>query len=293
MKRKELKDYIRTEIINELSLEEEAVAWNTANKNKAKQQIDKSKLSGDTKKEAKDEIDQNPSGLISNVSEMARHRKTIKIEDQDKFDEALDLYGTDTIEGKILQMVRDAGENGTTQEDIATEMGTYTSILNPQIKEFEIAKVFTRSDKDLTLPSDLDLPDAEDSELPDVEEPETEEPEVEEPETEEPEKEEPEKEEEEDFPTEFEPSAADIKSTEKEFGGEYGKKLSPEDEEKYQKVRKGIEGKIKKLADMSASERAKSPDLQVLRALINKEDIKKLFKDKGVSLKDLVGDIIG
>jgi DNA-binding Lrp family transcriptional regulator len=190
-----------------------------------------------------------------------------------EFDEALDLYGTNTIEGKILQMIQDAGENGTTQEDMATALNTSTSVLNPRIKEFETANVFNRSDKNIdTL--DVDLPDDE---------------EIEEPEEEEPE----ETEKEDDFPIEFEPSTADIKSTEKEFGGEYGKKLSPEDEEKYQKIRNGIEKKIKRLADMSSSERAKSLDLQQLKALINKEDIKKLFKDKGVSLKDLVGDIIG
>jgi hypothetical protein len=291
MKRKELKDYIRTEIINELSLEEEAVAWNTANKNKAKQQIEKSKLSGDAKKEAKDEIDQNPSGLISNVSEMARHRKNIKIGDQEKFDEALDLYGTNTIEGKILQMVQDAGENGTTQEDMAVALNTSTSVLNPRIKEFETADVFDRSNKNIDT-TDLDFSDLD---FPDVDEPEIDEPETEEPEIEEPEEEESEtkKAEEDDFPIEFEPSTADIKNTEKEFGGEYGKKLSPEDEERYQTLRKGIEAKIKRLADMSPSERAKSLDLQVLKKWINAEDIKKLFKDKGVSLKDLIGDVIG
>jgi len=51
MKRKDLKAYIRTEIINELS--EESVAWASSTKSTAKQQIDKSKLSGDAKKAAK------------------------------------------------------------------------------------------------------------------------------------------------------------------------------------------------------------------------------------------------
>ena len=38
--------------------------------------------------------------------------------------------------------------------------------------------------------------------------------------------------------------------------------------------------------------RAASNDMQVLKALINRDDVKKLFKAKGVSLTDLVADII-
>jgi len=280
MKRKELKDYIRTEIINELS-EAGTYAGNKAIDD-MKKDPDYNTLSSPTKIDSEKKLKSGGSVTIgeSDLDEMARHRKTIRVGNQEKFDEALDLYGTNTIEGKILQMIQDAGENGTTQEDMATALNTSTSVLNPRIKEFETANVFNRSDKNIdTL--DVDLPDDEEIEEPEMEEPEEEE------------SEEPETEKEDDFPIEFEPSTADIKSTEKEFGGEYGKKLSPEDEEKYQKIRSGIEKKIKRLADMSSSERAKSLDLQQLKALINKEDIKKLFKDKGVSLKDLVGDIIG
>jgi hypothetical protein len=273
MKRKELKNYIRTEIINELS---EDISADKAAQDAKKVAIDKEIIALQKKKT---ELSRGPQSPLAEegIEEMARPRKTIKIDDQEKFNEALDLYGTDTIEGKILQLVDEAGEDGTTQEDMATKMNTSTSILNPRIREFELAKVFIRPEREI---EPLDL-----------EEPEIEEPEIEEPEEDEYEKSEKAKQEE--FPVEFEPSTADIKSTEKEFGGEYGEKLSPEDEERYQKIRKGIEAKIKRLADMSSSERAKSPDLQTLKTLINKEDVKKLFKDKGVSLKDLVGDVIG
>ena len=64
MKRKELYDYIRTEIVNELSINEESVVWDSATKSKAKQQINKSNLPTNAKQAANDEIDQNPSGLI-------------------------------------------------------------------------------------------------------------------------------------------------------------------------------------------------------------------------------------
>ena len=276
MKRKELKNYIRTEIINELTTNENVGVEITGATGTKTVQSFKDMTTANQFKSQNPNIKSVKQLEEDEIDEMARPRKIIKIDDQEKFNEALDLYGTDTIEGKILQLVDEAGEDGTTQEDMAAKMNTSTSILNPRIREFELAKVFIRPEREIE-PLDLEKPE--------VEEPEVEEPEIEEPETEKPK--------EEDFPVEFEPSTADIKSTEKEFGGEYGEKLSPEDEERYQKIRKGIEAKIKRLADMSSSERAKSPDLQTLKTLINKEDVKKLFKDKGVSLRDLVGDVIG
>ena len=65
MKRSELKSKIE-DIITEL-LSEEAVAWEPSTKTQAKQQIKKSKLSTNAKADAEKEIDQNPSGIISNV----------------------------------------------------------------------------------------------------------------------------------------------------------------------------------------------------------------------------------
>ena len=65
-----------------------------------------------------------------------------------------------------------------------------------------------------------------------------------------------------------------------------------EEEEKYTKIRKGIEAKVAKLAKLSKAKRLASDDMKVLRQLITREDVKKLFKDKGVSLKDIVADVI-
>ena len=85
---------------------------------------------------------------------------------------------------------------------------------------------------------------------------------------------------------------ADIKAAEKIVAKGYAKTLSPEEEEKYAKIRKGIEAKVAKLAKLSKAKRLASDDMKVLRQLITREDVKKLFKDKGVSLKDIVADVI-
>ena len=43
---------------------------------------------------------------------------------------------------------------------------------------------------------------------------------------------------------------------------------------------------------MSKAKRMASDDMKVLKQLISREDDKKLFKNKGVSLKDIVVDVI-
>jgi hypothetical protein len=92
-----------------------------------------------------------------------------------------------------------------------------------------------------------------------------------------------------------EPTAADLKKAEKELGknSKHAKKLTAAEEERYDKLKKGITSKVNKLKDMSKSERAKSDDLKVLKSLINKKEVKDLFKSKGASLDSLVSGVIG
>jgi hypothetical protein len=68
--------------------------------------------------------------------------------------------------------------------------------------------------------------------------------------------------------------------------------LPPEDEEKYNRLRTGIETKVAKIMALPKTKRSASNDMQVLKALINRDDVKKLFKAKGVSLTDLISDVI-
>lgn len=81
---------------------------------------------------------------------------------------------------------------------------------------------------------------------------------------------------------------------EKEFQGKTttAKSLTPEKEERYQKLSKGIKAKVSKLENLSTNARAKSPDISVLKQLINKKEVKDLFKAKGVDLNALVASVI-
>jgi hypothetical protein len=98
-----------------------------------------------------------------------------------------------------------------------------------------------------------------------------------------------------DDSSEKEPTASDLKKAEKELGknSKHAKKLTAAEEERYDKLKKGITAKVNKLKDMSKSERAKSDDLKVLKSLINKKEVKDLFKAKGASLDSLVSGVIG
>jgi len=68
--------------------------------------------------------------------------------------------------------------------------------------------------------------------------------------------------------------------------------LSPEDEEKYAKLRKGIDAKIAKISKMKKSQVVSSDDFKVLKQLVGRDDVKKLFKAKGVDLKAILSDIM-
>jgi DNA repair exonuclease SbcCD nuclease subunit len=141
MKRKDLYNYIKEEIVTALS--EESVAWNSSTKSQAKQHIDKSKLSSDAKKQAKDEIDQNASGLISNVSEMANIVSKIKIQDPAKFALAKEVY-TSGRTGALLDALSTASEEGMTQKELGTALGLKNdSELNSIINNLRIAGVLS------------------------------------------------------------------------------------------------------------------------------------------------------
>jgi len=91
-----------------------------------------------------------------------------------------------------------------------------------------------------------------------------------------------------------EPSQADLKKGEKAVKGSatHAGKLTAAQEEKYQTLRTGITKKIDKLSKMTPSERKKSNDLDVLKQIINRKEVKDLFKTKGADLMALVGDVI-
>lgn len=284
MKRKELYNFIREEIINELSLDEESVAWSSATKNKAKQQIDKSKLPGDAKKEAKDEIDQNPSGIISNVTEMARIASKIKLGDARKAELAMKVYKNSNV-AKLLDLVKEAGEEGITQDELAQALGlTAASAINSDINLLVKAGALLKPKKEEPVtvePTITTKPEAEKDEW-ESEDRDEADVEVED---------EWEKSEEEESAPE-EPSAAELAAAEREakkVGGKgYAKELSPEEEEKYNKLKIGIDNKISKLLKVKKAKITTSDDYKILAQLIKRDDVKKLFKSKGIDLRAYV-----
>jgi hypothetical protein len=87
-----------------------------------------------------------------------------------------------------------------------------------------------------------------------------------------------------DSTPEKEPSKADLKKIDKEFNtNKFAKKLSDEEKSKLDKIEAGIK---KKLANPTKD------NITIIKQLIAKPEIKKLFKDGGKDLKALVSDII-
>jgi hypothetical protein len=276
MKRKELHDYIREEIINELSLAEK---------------LYREKPGSDPQNKNPDIVSSQPNSSLVNdpqfkskyepVSEMARTANKIKLGDPAKVALVKKLYGG-TWKGDMLDIVEKAGEEGISQLELALAVGKKSQPeINPSVNEFLKIGAFALSK--IAAPEPTPAPSAAPSG--DEDEWEAAASDVE--------KDEWEKAEDEDADTDKGPSASDIKAAAKATGGKgYAKQLSPEDEEKYTRLRTGIEAKISKILALPKTKRSSSTDLQVLKTLIKRDDVKKLFKAKGVNLNDLVSDVM-
>lgn len=278
MKRKELYNFVREEIVNELS--EATYAGKDAVDDMQKDSKFNT-LNTDAKNKAKTELGK---GGSVTIGEMARKANTLKVGSQEKFEAAKDLYEGSWI-ANLLNFIAEAGEEGISQKDLAEKLGKKDSAnINPAIQELKmVGAIATTRVKGEEAPEE-EAPEADDviavagdeEEVGDEEE-----------------KEDTFYKADKEFDApEEEPKMADIKAAEKIVAKGYAKTLSPEEEEKYAKIRKGIEAKVAKLAKLSKAKRLASDDMKVLRQLITREDVKKLFKDKGVSLKDIVADVI-
>jgi hypothetical protein len=269
MKRKELYNYIREEIVNELS---EADLDKTTGSVVMKKGTNPSDIKKVTSQ-----------GIDVELKEMARTPNKIKLGDPAKVALVKKLY-SGTWKGNMLDVVEKAGEEGISQLELAMAVGKKSQpAINPAVSEFLKIGAFalTKIAEPEAEPTAI-APSAEEEEwmaAADADE-----------------KDDWEKAEDEED-TDKGPSASDIKAAEKSAakvtGGKgYAKQLSPEDEEKYTRLRTGIETKVAKILALPKAKRPSSTDLQVLRTLIKRDDIKKLFKSKGVSLNDLVSDVI-
>jgi hypothetical protein len=281
MKRKALYDYIREEIINELTLAEDNTALVTT------------KVGGTKPIAFKNASELNPLKGDSNVTsitttagqklkEMARTPNNIKLGDPAKVALIKKLY-SGTWKGNMLDVVEKAGEDGISQLQLALAVGKKSQPeINPAVSEFLKVGAFALSkivDTSAETPAAASSSEEDWVADPDV-------------------KDDWEKAEDEDSDeTSKGPSASDIKAAErtaKLSGGKgYAKQLSPEDEEKYNKIKAGILAKVEKISKMPKGKQSSSDEMKVLRALIKREDIQKLFRNKGTSLNNLVSDVIG
>jgi len=297
MKKTALKSFIREEIIS--VLKEETYAGK-----EAKADITKdpkfNTLAADAKKSAVDSLGKGGSVTLEedNLDELARIATTIKIGDKEKANSAKELYAG-KWKSALIDAVEKAGDAGISQPDLATALGKGSQqAINPTVREFITAGVLTQGEakiaksneepksekKQKTVkPAKASKPKSE----PKVEKDEEDAPEVEDTYYK--------ADEEDNVDTEKEPKVADIKAVEKTLGkstASHAGKLSPEDEARLDKLKAGIKSKVAKLSKMKKADRLKSDDLKVLKTLINRDDVKKIFKQKGVSLKDLVSDVI-
>jgi len=203
MKRKELYAYIREQIINELSINEDATADKAA-QDAEKTAIDK-KIAALNKK--KSELNKPESSLAETELEEMASYKFFRVADRAKFDALKDIYAG-AVEEKILDAIADAGEQGITQANLASELQMASALINPILKKFGSINA-------ITLPVS-EKPGKATAEEPEVEEPETEEPETPESDFFMSDKDSEEEKDMEPIDEPSEPSAADIAAAEKE-----------------------------------------------------------------------------
>ena len=290
MKRKDLYNYVREEIINELS--EATYAGKDAADDMQKDPKFNS-LNADAKTKAKAELGK---GGSVTIGELARKGSSIKA--GENFAAIKSAYAGSVIE-RILNKIEEAGDAGVTPKEIMVAVGIKApSQLNPIMRELmELGAISGPAPKEVEAEPEEITPEDDLANLgiPKV----TDNPEDKEVDDDELVAADDEyyKPEEEEDSTEEEPKAIDIKAADKESekvvgGKSNAKKLSPEDEEKYTKLKAGIAAKVGKIKNLPAAKRVASDDFKILKQLIAREDVKKLFKDKGVSLKDVVSDVM-
>ena len=136
MKRKELYEYVRESIINELTLSEGTAEENAAKAAELKS-IELQMKALTTKK-----LEVAKSGAVAEteLEEMARKANNLKVGSQEKFTAAKDLYEGGWI-ANLLNFIAEAGEEGISQKDLAEKLGKKDSAnINPAIQELKMVK---------------------------------------------------------------------------------------------------------------------------------------------------------
>lgn len=262
MTHKDLYEYIRQEIINELT----TVTKNTSTSeipNISKAENIPSSTVDKAIKTAKN------TGQDVNIAEMSPRPRSI-IKKGDNFDEAVELYGDNTIEGQMLKIIGEAGEEGISQDPLAQKLGVNATSLNPRINEFISAGALTKPSIQTAPSEEPEDEDFDEEEFIEKDEEETE-PEFDE------------KGEEEVEPEFDEKAAAEVEK-------EKGEEINKEETEKINKAREILIKKRDKIlaADENDDEATYRKEIDLLKAYIkNNKDIIKKGK-----LTSLISDLI-
>ena len=283
MTHKDLYEYIREEIINELT--ETTFAGKGAIE-KIKQDPKFNTLKSDAKSNAISDLTKGGDVELeeSDINEMSRIAKKIYADDSEKIKMAKEVYGGSNVE-KIIDLIIEAGEEGLTQEELAAKLNiSEPRLLNSDINLLVKAGAFKKSENkpvkptkaspeadlaNLGIPKVTDNPEVYDDELVAVEKDEWETPEKVE-----------------EKPEEPQVNAKTLdKDAAKVVGGKSNaQSLSPEDQETYTKFKNAIDKRLAILKDKKSTDE----ELKISRALLSKyksnKDLASLFRKKGLNL---------
>jgi hypothetical protein len=279
MKRKELYNYIKEEIVTTLSEDLYSEKPGADSGNKLPDVV------SPDNKTAKDPKFLSKYTKVSedNLDEMANIVSKITIQDPEKFALAKEIY-TSGRTGALLAAVEAAGTEGTTQKELGVALGLKNdSELNSIISNLRAAGALSPKREKTVKP---EKGDSEEDEI------EFEDDNIEEPTSADEEPADEKSDEEEETPEE-QPTVASDKDIEQTVGKTYSD-LSPEEEKTYGMYRQAIINKAKTINNSKSSD----DELAKAKAAIDKyktnADLKKLFNKKGIDLMKFInGELKG
>lgn len=271
MKRKDLYNYIKEEIVNELTNESVAVEL-TGTTGKTVQSFPNLSAANKFKSE-------NPNIKAikqleeDELEEMANVADIIKIQNPEKFTLAKEIY-TAGKTGALLSAVEAAGAEGITKTSLGTTLNVRDSELSPIINSLRAAGVLSpKREKGVkSSEEEPELPTLSPDEEPEEDDWETQKTNPDDFET-------PEEEE----SSEEEPTVVSDKEVEKTVGKTYAE-LSPEEEEIFKKYKTAISNKLRVLVDKKSSADTKKIAQAAIDSYKKNDAVKKIFTKKGLDL---------
>ena len=267
MKRKDLYNYIKEEIVGALS---ETTYAGKDSVPKIQKDPKFNTLKSDAKTNAISDL---KAGGDVELEEMANVADIIKIQNPEKFALAKEIY-TAGKTGALLSAVEAAGAEGITKTSLGTTLNVRDSELSPIINSLRAAGILSPKREKGVKSSE------EEPELPTLspdEEPEEDDWEVQK--TAPSDFETPE----EETSSEEEPTVASDKEVEKTVGKTYAE-LSPEEEEIFKKYKTAISNKLRVLVDKKSSADTKKIAQAAIDNYKKNDAVKKIFTKKGLDL---------